>query len=395
MIKNNNDNIRVIIMGLIKHICKHCGNEYEDYFKSSKYCSRKCYEDFRKENAKLKDKQCPVCGRLFKPQNSSIIYCSKECSGIANRNRTTCCCDNCGKSFERIKSEVDKNKRHFCSKKCMYEYICWSDEDKQTLVENYGKLSYKEITNLLNRDIEPHSIHRMARELGLTEDYGYWSDEEINVLIENYPTKPMYDVMRLLPNRSRTSILGQARTQNLKSYFYLNRHYTEDEIDYLKENYAIKSYEEMSEDLGRTVGAIKQRMILLGLRKPTEIANYKNLYRYVRQRITSWRNSVREKCNYVCSVTGKRSNIIVHHIRSFNLLLEECVEMLDFPLYDDFGTYTQEQLDEFVESFLELQEYYGDYVCVTEEVHNEFHSIYGCGNNTREQWEEFIKEYNK
>lgn len=381
-------------MGLVKHICKFCGEEYKDYFKDSKYCSRKCYEDFRKANVKLKDKQCPICGEWFKPKTSSTIYCSKECRGISDRNRMLCYCDNCGKPFERIKSEVDKNTKHFCSNQCKYEYICWSDEDKQILKDNYGKIPYKEIVKLLNRNIEPHSLHRMAGVLGLTEDYGYWSDEEISILIENYPTKPMKDTMKLLPKRSRTSILRQARAQNLKSYFYLSRLYTEDEINYLKENYTIKSYEEMSEDLGRTIGAIKQRMTLLGLRKPTEIANYKNLSRYVRQRIVPWRNSVREKCNYICAITGKRSNIIVHHIRGFNLILEECVEMLNFPLYDDFGTYTQEQLDEFVESFLELQEHYGDYVCVTSTVHDEFHSIYGCGNNTKEQWEEFVENYN-
>lgn len=382
-------------MGLIKHICIFCGKEYEDYFKNSKYCSKECYKNYRKENAKLKEKQCPVCGKWFKPHNSSAVYCSKECSGINNRNRTVCRCDNCGKEFERIVSEVDKNTKHFCSKKCKYEYICWSEDDKKILSDNYGKLSYKEIANLLNRSIEPHSIHRMARELGLTENYGFWSDEEIDILIKNYPTKPMNEVMSLLPNRSKISILRQAQMYDLKSYFYLSRVYTDDEINYLKQNYASKSYEEMSEDLGRTISAIKQRMIILGLRKPTEIANYKNLYNYIRQRIVPWRNSVREKCNYVCEITGVRSNIIVHHIRSFNLLLEECVEIMDFPLYEDFSSYTQEQLDNFLETFLELQEYYGEYVCITESVHKKFHSIYGCGDNTREQWEEFIKNYNK
>ena len=117
-------------MGLIKHICEFCGKEYEDYFKNSRYCSKECYKNFRKANAKLKEKQCPVCEKWFIPKTSSTVYCSKECSGIANRNRVTCYCDNCGKPFERIKSEVDNNTKHFCSKECKYEYICWSDEDK-------------------------------------------------------------------------------------------------------------------------------------------------------------------------------------------------------------------------------------------------------------------------
>lgn len=40
------------------------------------------------------------------------------------------------------------------------------------------------------------------------------------------------------------------------------------------------------------------------------------------------------------------------------------------------------------------QEYYGDYICISESVHEQFHRQYGKGGNTREQWNEFIKYYN-
>lgn len=149
----------------------------------------------------------------------------------------------------------------------------------------------------------------------------------------------------------------------------------------------------MSNELGRTIMAIKVRMYLLNLHKPTEISNYDNLYNYIRQRLVPWRNKVREEHDYTCEITGSRSNIVVHHIRSFNLLLEECVDILNFPIYDDFGLYTQEQLDYFMESFLELQELYGAYVCISESVHKNFHKKYGYGDNTLEQWNEFIKNY--
>ena len=56
-------------MGLIKHTCKCCGIEYEDYFKDSKYCSKECYKNFRKENAKLKDSHVK-----HKKSNSSWQY---------------------------------------------------------------------------------------------------------------------------------------------------------------------------------------------------------------------------------------------------------------------------------------------------------------------------------
>lgn len=102
-----------------------------------------------------------------------------------------------------------------------------------------------------------------------------------------------------------------------------------------------------------------------------------------------------KKNNYTCEITGERSNIVVHHIRGFNLLFDEVVEILDFPIYDNISLYTQNQLDEFLETFLELQDYYHQYICISERVHKEFHKIYGYGNNTQEQWDKFINKYYK
>lgn len=42
---------------------------------------------------------------------------------------------------------------------------------------------------------------------------------------------------------------------------------------------------------------------------------------------------------------------------------------------------------------LELQESYGAYVCIAENVHKEFHKQYGYGDNTLEQWNEFVENY--
>ena len=378
-------------MGKIKHVCMYCGKEYENYFKDSKFCSKACYQKYRDKNSKLKNHICPNCGKFFDAHDSNTIYCSKKCAGEAQRNRVICVCDNCGKEYEIQKYKYDKSLKHFCSEECKHEVMCWSKEDEDILRKYYGKLSYKEISKKLNRSIQPHSLYRKALDLGIVKPANIWINEEVEILINNYSVKPMSEVMKLLPGRTQYAILGQARKYDLKSYFYLNRLWSDSEIKYLKDNYIDKSYEDMSNELGRTIVAIKVRMYLLNLHKPTEISNYDNLYNYIRQRLVPWRNKVREEHDYTCEITGSRSNIVVHHIRSFNLLLEECFDILNFPIYDDFSLYTQEQLDYFMESFLELQELYGAYVCISESVHKKFHKQYGYGDNTLEQWNEFIK----
>ena len=114
---------------------------------------------------------------------------------------------------------------------------------------------------------------------------------------------------------------------------------------------------------------------------------------FVRSRLYYWKNSVREINNYTCVLTGSRSNLIIHHCRSFNLLMSETIEELNFPIKDNFEEYSDEELNIFLESFLNLQSYYGEYVCITEDVHRLFHNNYGYGDNTIEQWNEFVERF--
>lgn len=224
-----------------------------------------------------------------------------------------------------------------------------------------------------------------------------WSDEEIKLFKETYPTKPLNEVLKLFPNRTETSLLHQGQILGITSKFYNDRIYTDEELEFYINNYLEMSDEELYNKFKRhTPNAIHQKLCNLGYVRPYEIKKdgYISLTRFVRERLHMWKNDVKKYNNYTCYLTGSRSNIIVHHCRGFNLLFDETVELLDFQIKDNFSEYTDEELLMFVNKFMELQDYYNAYVCITENVHKLFHKIYGYGDNTEEQWNEFVIDFN-
>lgn len=381
------------------NVCKNCGEEY-NIFKCfediQQFCSRDCFNDYRIKNSIThKNVICPICKNPFITDRKNQIYCSTKCRDISEQDRLNCTCDYCGEPFSRKRSEVEKNKRHYCSDECRINGMFWSKEDSQLLIDNYGKIKYKEMTNIFSEYKTVDQIKRRAIFLGLTSPRD-WTEEEINILLNNYSSIPIDEVKELLPRRTFAGIISKARTLNIKSHFFINSRYTNSEEQYLKDNYLTKNNDELAKILNRTSKAIELRLFYLGLKRPKEVSkysNYINLERYVRSRIIPWRDNVRKENGFICELTGKRSNIIVHHIRSFNLIFNEVVEMLNFPIYKSMEFYTQSELDIFVDLFLYLQEEYDSYICICEDVHKQFHNMYGYGNNTEEQWYEFVNKY--
>lgn len=383
----------------IQKKCKHCGNDYfvDSYFAdTSKFCSRECYRLDKKENAiTLKPKVCPTCGKDFYSQHTPQVFCSKICRGKADRNRKLLECEYCGKEFERIESEVIKNKHHYCSKFCKYMAVKWSESDIKIVKENYRKIPNKDILPLLSKKYSEKALRSEAGRLGLYQSRS-WNETDIQILIENYSTKPFNEVQLLLPDKTMCSILGKAKSLGVKSWFYLNSIYTDDEELYIRDNYMFKTNEEMALHLNRTPSGISQHMIQMGIERKNITSReegYRSLAKYVRGKIECWKQSLLESENYTCCISGDTVNITTHHIISFGLLLDEAIEMIDFKIKHYIQDYNDDELEKLLIYFMDLQEYYGAYCCVREDIHRLFHKLYGYGSNTVEQWNEFVERY--
>ena len=76
--------------------------------------------------------------------------------------------------------------------------------------------------------------------------------------------------------------------------------------------------------------------------------------------------------------------------------MSETINLLNFPeaYKNDITTFSQSELDLFMETFLEVQSNYS-FVCIDKDIHKQFHDIYGYGDNNEKQWREFVDKFYK
>lgn len=112
---------------------------------------------------------------------------------------------------------------------------------------------------------------------------------------------------------------------------------------------------------------------------------------YVRNNISEWKKISMKLCNYKCVVSGDDFDDI-HHVESFNTLFEKLVKSTDFKINQLISEHSNYELEIIREIGIELHLSSCSGVCLTNEIHKEFHSIYGNRNNNRKQFLEFISD---
>lgn len=117
-----------------------------------------------------------------------------------------------------------------------------------------------------------------------------------------------------------------------------------------------------------------------------------SLNAYLREFIKEWKKKSMENCNYKCVITGDKFDVI-HHLYSFNKILQEILIELNMPIYSTINEYTTEELELLQIKIEQKHKEYPLGVCLSKNIHNLYHRLYG-DDNTPEQFEEFKDRYN-
>lgn len=275
------------------------------------------------------------------------------------------------------------------------ESYFWSKEDTDYLKENYGLISLDDFVKYYDGRHTYKAINQKAKKLNLVKSRT-WTKEEDEILINNYSNVPTDEMLKLLPNRTYNSIIDRGKLFGIKSYQYLNEKYSEEQKQFIIDNWKSMSDEQIANVLGKTACGIRDQRAKLNLYKINrEYAKYENLAKLFRGHIQDWKTATMQSCDYKCVLTGSK-DFSIHHLYSFNQILCEAFDIVKEEIElvsDNPEDYTKAQLDRMIEIFRNVHEKYPLGVCVRKDIHDLFHRIYGSGGNTPEQWNRFVDDY--
>lgn len=129
----------------------------------------------------------------------------------------------------------------------------WTEEELDLLKKYYNKLDH----SILKKSIPNHtwlSIKEKARVLGLSRKRVAWTDLEDSIIKENYSTMPIKELSNLFSDRSFTSVKQRCIDLGLRKKS--SDRWSQEEEQYLVNNYWLKSSKEIAKRLNRTLGAV-------------------------------------------------------------------------------------------------------------------------------------------
>lgn len=219
-----------------------------------------------------------------------------------------------------------------------------------------------------------------------------WSAAENELLRNLYGTMPSDEVVKHFPKRSRNAIISHAISLGLAGYRDYHP-YTDYEHEFIRKNYLSMSDVEMGEALGHPACSIKNRRNKLGCHRADSTTKYDDTALYIRRHNDSWKLESMRRCGYKCILTGERFDDI-HHLTSQNTIIRatymaENINVENF----NINSLNDNERAAFLSAFYKEQSKHPFGVCLTRDIHKHFHNEYGYGNNTPEQFYEFVERF--
>lgn len=287
------------------------------------------------------------------------------------------------------------------------------DDKGYKLSTSWENLKASKIPNIFDKS-NPYTIEniKLFIKLNCLSEYELINTEFLgvnkNLLLitkEGYKINTTWTGISKLQLNSMFSVCNPYTIENIKLYIKLNNikyellstEYNGNDQTLLFECKSHGEFESTWDNIKQKHGCKKcfiERMS--GNTSPKWRGGITPLIRYVRRKVNCWRKDSLKFNNYTCNITGQvGGDLVIHHLYSFKHILEEAMNELNMPIYENIISYSYEELNDIVSLIKDKHYEYGLGVCLAKDVHDEFHKIYGkySGKNTPEQFDEFKQRY--
>lgn len=293
-------------------------------------------------------------------------------------------------NIHRTKETIIKKASRLGVKRVGVSYSKYTDEDRKIIEAHCKEMSMKELQTKYfpNRTVASLLTYMLKSGIHIRE---HWTDEEDEIIIDNYKFMDCKQMTSILPGRTREAIYNRMRKLGLKDGML--KKYSDDTINFIRDNWENMSDGELGEALHKAPQSIKEFRRKMGLYRqdPSLPPNYKSILRYLHANNSDWKKRSMERCNYKCVLTGEPFDDI-HHTYAKSLILCDFIPKFNLPDDFDINTCDDEIRSEILEEYLKLQDEHGLGLCLTKDMHKLFHIRYGFGLNTPDQFIEFVED---
>ena len=281
-------------------------------------------------------KRCEFCEKEFDGRKNQK-FCCRDCVSKSQRKKVEVTCDYCGKVILKQPNQLKGYKHHYCSKKCKDVHTGIIQSGENHPMWDGGKVRYNcEICG------KEHSLHKSVYD---KSEHHYCSKEcGYKGISQVYTGSKRYNYSTQVVKCDYCGVETKKKLSRIKRN---KKNFCSSECSnhYCSENYVGDKRYNYKPDL-------------------TDAEREANKTRHNSRKYRNWMKNVFERDNYTCVLTGIRGKgeLSAHHLNGWNWCKEERYDVLNG-------------------------------ITIRKEIHDLFHNIYGSGDNTKEQFEEFKKRY--
>ena len=264
-----------------------------------------------------------------------------------------------------LNEEISKQKRHSywnCKCDCGNEKVVWGADLKRGRTNSCGCYNRQMQSDKMKERWQDEEYRQMKSDKMRELNEKRWQDEEFRQMKSN-------EMREMAKERWQDEEFRQMQS------------------DKMKERWQDEEFRQIQSEIHSKINGENSSNWKGGI---TPISIYLRHLLIVKQ----WFNDSKKQANYTCELTGKVGyKLNTHHLKAFNTIVLEAHELHNIQIHEIIGEYTKEELHKLEEYVVSWHKDSSNAVVLSEEVHDLFHSLYGKGNNTKEQFEEFKERY--